>query len=89
MSHTLTLSDEVYQRLEELAQAQGNTPEGVIEVLLSERGWREPGRNPYTNPRYYQTDDWLRHLGATEEEIQQAKEEAAREEDGGQADANA
>jgi hypothetical protein len=34
----------------------------------------------HPQPRYYTTDEFLRHLGATEEEIEEAKKEAAREE---------
>jgi transcriptional/translational regulatory protein YebC/TACO1 len=81
MAHTLTVSDEVYQHLLTLAQAQGKTPEGVIETLLSERGWREPGRDPNTNPRYYTTVEWFRHLGMTDEQIRRAAEEAEADSD--------
>lgn len=31
--------------------------------------------NPATGRRIYETDDWLRHLGATEEQIRRAEQE--------------
>jgi predicted transcriptional regulator len=36
MAHTLTLPDDVYQRLEALAQQQGTTPTGLIESWVHE-----------------------------------------------------
>jgi hypothetical protein len=30
-------------------------------------------RDPSTEPRYCETDDWFRHLGATDQQIAEAK----------------
>ncbi len=80
---TLTISDRSYQKLQALAQKQGQTPEAFIEswVEQQEHEQREPGRDPYTNPRYYTTEEWFRHLGMTEEQIRRAAQEAQSDAD--------
>jgi uncharacterized protein (DUF433 family) len=37
-------------------------------------------RDPLTQPRYYETDEWLRHLGVSEERIQRANAQLAAQE---------
>ncbi|WIG61140.1 MAG: hypothetical protein OJF49_003888 [Ktedonobacterales bacterium] len=72
MSHVLQIDDEQYQTLEKAATTRGQS----IEPLLAE--WVETLRDRRTDPRYYETDDWLRHLGMSDEEIEESKR-AARE----------
>lgn len=72
MSHALTISDTAYETLKRIAERQGQSPESVVE------GWiaaTSPGDN---RPRY-ETEDWFRHLGMSEEEIREARERADRE----------
>jgi hypothetical protein len=63
MGHVITLSDEQYVTIARAAARQGTTPDAVLAELI------ESLRDPYTQPRYYSTDDFLRHLGASDEEI--------------------
>jgi hypothetical protein len=93
----LTISERAYQTLQELAEAEGKTPEDVLDTLLEAvieqkadllRRLGGVGRakqgmlyNPATGRRIYETDDWLRHLGATEEQIRRAEQEALTDAD--------
>src|SRR5215467_3675514 len=81
----LTISERAYQTLQELAEAEGKTPEDLLDTLLEAviepqtdllqrlgrvaREKRGELYNPATGRRIYETDDWLRHLGASEEQI--------------------
>ncbi|MEO7003650.1 MAG: hypothetical protein ABI068_17615 [Ktedonobacterales bacterium] len=60
MGHLFELTDKQSSSLEKVAEAQGQTPDMLleewIEVLTGE-------------PRYYETDDFLRHLGVSDEII--------------------
>lgn len=86
MSQTLTLSDEAYRALSVLASAQGQTPEALVEAwVASQTAQTESERDPYTNPRYYTTEAWFRHLGADDEMIREAME-LAKQDDGSDAD---
>ena len=77
MSKVIELTDEQYQTLAQAAAARGQT----LDALLAE--WIEELRDRNREPRYYETDDWFRHLGATEEQIAEAKRMAqARSETG-------
>ncbi len=67
MSHVFELSDEQYEVLRRAAEARGETAETLLTALVEEL------RDPYTQPRYYETDEWLRHLGATDEQIREAE----------------
>ena len=67
MSKVIELTDEQYQTLAQAAAARGQT----LDALLAE--WIEELRDRNREPRYYETDDWFRHLGATEEQIAEAK----------------
>ena len=74
MSYTITISDEVYQRLRKLAELQQQTPEAVVERLITGAEAASGGR------RYYDTDEWLRRLGITDEEIAEIDAEIDAEE---------
>ena len=72
MSHALAISDNAYEMLKQIAERQGQSPEAIVE------GWiaaTSPGDN---RPRY-ETEDWFRHLGVSEERIRKARERAASE----------
>jgi phage I-like protein len=72
LSHTNILSDEVYQSLEKLAAQQEKAPDAVVEQLITLAA--SAGR------RYYETDEWLRHLGLTDAEIAEIDAEIDAEE---------
>lgn len=71
MSHILELSDDTYEALRELASVEGKTPESLISSWAAQQieALHRPAHNPYTEPRYYTTDEWFRHLGMTDEEM--------------------
>lgn len=71
MSHAVVLTDEEFQKLSGVAEARGQTPDDLVRELVA-----EVTRDPRTTPRYYETDDWLRHLGVTEEVIEGTKAQA-------------
>jgi len=84
MAHLLTISvpNDVYAWLQREAEEQGAPVEAVVESLVTLRafGAGPHPHDPAADPHHYTTDDFLRHLGATEEEIRRAKDEAAKEE---------
>src|SRR5690348_6540216 len=65
MSKVITLTDEQYRTVERAA-ARGQTPETLLAEVIEEL------RDPHGEPRYYETDDRLRHLGMSEERIRRA-----------------
>lgn len=67
MSHAFQLSDQAFQKLEQLAMQQKQPPEVVIEALID---------SALSDGPFYETEDWFRHLGASEEMIRQAREQA-------------
>jgi hypothetical protein len=67
VSKVIELSDDQYQAIERAAALQGQSPDALLAQWIEELRDRERG------PRYYETDDWFRHLGATEEQIAEAK----------------
>lgn len=87
MRHTIDLSDESYDILVRLAQERGQTPQALIEAWVAEQANPAPPRDPRTDPRYYTTEEWFRHLGASEERIQRIKEQAAQDTGADDADA--
>ncbi|HEY7984437.1 MAG TPA: hypothetical protein VID73_09725 [Ktedonobacterales bacterium] len=70
MSKALELSDEQYALMKQIGDETGRTPE---EMLLA---WAldEETRHRLAHPTYYQTDDWLRHLGVSDEEIEASRQ---------------
>jgi hypothetical protein len=65
VSQLVQISDAAYQLLQELAAQQGQSPEATMEALITSAG---------TGHRYYETEDWFRHLGVSEERIRGARE---------------
>ncbi len=59
MSKAIQLSDEQYQTFERAAETRGQTPAGLLAQLIEELRDRDP--------HYYETDDWLRYLGMSDE----------------------
>jgi hypothetical protein len=57
MNRVISLTDEQYRTIEEAARLRGETPDTLLAHLIEEL------RDPRSNPRYYETDAWLRHLG--------------------------
>ena len=77
MSRVIELSDEQYRTIELMATARGQTPEALLGEVI------EGLRDPHVAPRYYETEDWFRHLGATEEQIAESARLAKLERDDG------
>ena len=75
MSHTIELTDEQYQKLSQAAETEGATPVAVLARLI------ESLRDPIKEPRYHQTDEWLRRLGWSDEEISDIEREAEADAD--------
>ena len=75
MSHVIELTDEQYETLLKVAEARGQTPDAVIAA------WLEEARDRDREPRYYETDDWLRHLGVSEAQIAESARIAAEDDD--------
>src|SRR5919198_5808403 len=69
MGKVIELTDEQYRTLAQVATAGGQT----LDALLAE--WIEELRDRDRDPRYYETDDWLRHLGMSDEAIRRIDEE--------------
>src|SRR2546430_15061724 len=67
MSKVIEFTDEQYRTLAQAAAARGQTLDALLAELIEELGGRD------RDPRYYETDDWFRHLGATEGQIAEAK----------------
>lgn len=82
MSKVIELSDEQYRTIERAAAARGQTPDDLLAKVI------DALRDPHQDPRYFDTDEWFRHLGATEEEITESAR-LAREERGEGANADA
>jgi len=69
MSHVFTLDDEQYRIIKVAADAAGRSPEELFLAWARE----EEARYRRAHPTHYGTDDWLRHLGVSEEEIEASK----------------
>jgi hypothetical protein len=63
MTKTIEVTDEQYESITWAAKARGQSPGLLIAEVAEEL------RDPRRRPRYYETDDWLRHLGVSEERI--------------------
>ena len=75
MSHVFELTDEQYEIVKEAAERSGRTPEDLFLAWTQE----EETRYRQAHPTYCETDEWLRHLGVSEEEIEASKERVRRE----------
>jgi hypothetical protein len=82
MSKMIELSDEQYRIIERAAATRGQTLDTFLAQLIEELRDRD------RDPRYYETDDWLRHLGVSADRIQRANARLAARE-AGTADADA
>ncbi len=89
MGKVIKLSDDQYRTIERAAVTRGQSPDALLMRVVDQA--IEELRDPRTDPRYYETDDWLRHLGVSEDMIAEVNREMAEEEDvtAGQADADA
>ena len=67
MNRVITLSDEQCRTIEQTAQSRGQTPESLLAQLIEEL------RDPQGNPHYYETDEWFRRLGMSDETVQNIK----------------
>lgn len=71
MSHTLELTDDQYRAIERAAAACGQTPDALIASWIAVLGEAPNVLVPY------ETEDWFRHLGASEEQIEEAHQIAS------------
>lgn len=67
MSHMLELTDEQYQAIERAAADRGQTPDALI------ASWIAALDEMPDVLVAYETEDWFRHLGMTEEQIEEAR----------------
>lgn len=75
MSHVFELTDEQYQMIKGVAENEGRTPEDLFLAWAME----EEGRYRRAHPTYYETNDWLRHLGVSDEQIEASKQRVRQE----------
>lgn len=75
MSHSFELTDEQYDIIKEAADRAGRTPED----LFLEWALNEEARYRQAHPTYYETDEWLRRLGMSDEAIEASKERVRQE----------
>jgi hypothetical protein len=66
MPKTIELTDEQYATITRAAQERGQSPAMLVAEVAEEL------RDPLYTPRYFETDEWFRHLGATDEQIAEA-----------------
>lgn len=74
MSKNIELTDEQYAILERAATACHQTVDAFLAQLA------EQVRDPHATPHYFTENEFLRHLGMSDEMIEQAEALAAREE---------
>jgi len=73
MSKTIELTDEQYAAISSAAKERGQSLELLIAEVADEL------RDPERAPRYFETEDWFRHLGMTEEQILEIKRQVRTE----------
>jgi hypothetical protein len=73
MSKVIELSDEQYRIIEQAAATRGQTLDAFLAQVIEELRDRD------RDPRYYETDDWLRHLGMSDEAIRRIDAEIKAE----------
>lgn len=74
MGHTIELSDEVFNKLQQMAVDCGESPEALVAGFIS------LAASTAGEQHYYELDDWFRHLGMTDEEMAEADAELEAEE---------
>jgi cobalamin biosynthesis protein CbiD len=67
MSYVIELSDEQYETLQRAAEERGETLANLLTTLAEEVRSRKSPAHAYT------TEEWFRHLGATDEQIAEAR----------------
>jgi hypothetical protein len=67
MSHIIELTDEQYETLRQAAEERGETLEALVAALIYQL------RDDQTPSHAFATDEWFHHLGASEEQITEAK----------------
>ena len=70
MNHVIELSEKAFETLQELAARQGQSPATVVEALIE---------SALRDGSFYETEDWFRHLGMTDEDIREARSRADQE----------
>jgi hypothetical protein len=73
MSKIIELTDEQYAAISSAAKERGQSPAMLIAEVAEEL------RDPERAPRYFETEDWFRHLGMTDAEIIEVREEVRQE----------
>ena len=71
MSKIIELTDEQYATITRAAAERGQSPAMLVAEVAEEL------RDPIHTPRYFETDEWLRHLGVSDERILLANERLA------------
>ncbi|HEX6819528.1 MAG TPA: hypothetical protein VF120_14215 [Ktedonobacterales bacterium] len=79
MSHAVCVSDAAFEMLMKLAQEQGQSPDAFVERLIEAADRFSFGPAYYKGQHYYELDDWLRHLGVSDDEIADADTELEAE----------
>jgi len=89
MGKVIELSDEQYRTIERAAATRGQSPDALLTRVVDQA--IDELRDPRTDPHYYETDDWLRHLGVSDDLIAEVNREMAEDEEvtAGRADADA
>lgn len=74
MTHVLELTDEQYHTIERAAASRGQTPDTLIAAWVAALDEGPIGTA-------YETEDWFRHLGMTEEQITESARLAVADDD--------
>lgn len=77
MSHSFEITDEQYEQMRDVAEAEGRTVEDLFAGWVRDIEARYRERHPI----FYDEDSWLRHLGVTEDQIREAERLAALDDD--------
>ena len=77
MSHVFELTDDQYHMIKDIAESEGLTPEELFLAWAMD----EEGRYRQTHPTYYDINDWLRHLGMSDEDIEASKQRVRDEQE--------
>lgn len=77
MSHTFEITHEQYEQMRDVAEVEGRTVEDLFAGWVRDIEARYRERHPI----FYDEDSWLRHLGATDDQIREAERLAALDDD--------